>query len=128
MSRKQALKGLVKPIESAEDFQKWVDQSDHILVVIDVHKKWCGRCEVMQPTFERLFLDNDEADKRVKFLSLDDSVLSDEQKEALPLHEGCKPLFLVYKHKVIIGKVQGVNAPEIVTLVNENIFPLPDEE
>lgn len=245
-SRKAALKDLVKPIESAEEFSEWVEKSDTILVgelrrraapanscattrdlprrgdgggtaddptrdrclklwrftsrcitqtrhdptgarpyrltalnltpavpraVLDVHKKWCGRCEVMQPTFERLYLDNDEADKRVKFLSvrrpaagaqcdesahtrvaqLDDSLLTEEQRKALEptLHEGCKPLFLVYKvrarpadlrgvpssnmslrvqHKVVIGKVQGVNAPEIVTLVNENIFPVPEEE
>mmetsp|Transcript_88616 Transcript_88616/g.214798 ORF Transcript_88616/g.214798 Transcript_88616/m.214798 type:complete len:131 (-) Transcript_88616:64-456(-) len=130
MARKAALKDLVKPVESPEAFNEWVEKSDQILVLFDVHKKWCGRCEVMQPTFERLFLDNDEADKRVVFLSLDDSILDEEQRKALEptLHDGCKPLFLVYKHKVVIGKVLGVNAPEIVTLVNENIFPIPEEE
>lgn len=71
--------------------------------VIDVFKTWCGPCEVIVPTFERVWLDYDEADKRVKFLAIDDSVLTDEQKEALPLHEGSKPLFLVYKVRCDAG-------------------------
>lgn len=37
-------------------------------------------------------------------------------------------LQLQLQHKVLIGKVAGVNAPEVVNLVNENIFDIPEEE
>jgi hypothetical protein len=40
-----------------------------------------------------------------------------------PVNEGCKPSFVVVKHKVVIAKIQGVNAPEFVSVVTENVFP-----
>ena len=38
--------------------------------VVDVHKAWCGRCSVMEPTWKRIFLDNDEPDSRIDFISV----------------------------------------------------------
>lgn len=128
MARRAKLKNVVKKCEDADAWQAYVDNSDKILVVADIFQTWCGPCEVMRPTFERLYLENDQCDSRCLFISVDSSVFTDEQKEGLPLHEGCKPLFLVFKHKVIIGKVEGVNAPELVTLVSENIFPAAEAE
>ena len=128
MARRSKLKNVVKECESADDFQAYVDNSDKVLLVADIYKTWCGPCEVMRPTFERLYLENDQCDTRCIFISVDSSIFNDAQKEGLPLREGCKPLFLVFKHKVIIGKVEGVNSPELITLVTENIFPLQTDE
>lgn len=38
--------------------------------VVDVHKAWCGPCAVMEPTWKRIFLDNDDADNRIDFVSV----------------------------------------------------------
>jgi hypothetical protein len=38
--------------------------------VVDLHKEWCGPCEVMEPTFRRIFLDMDSADQRLAYFSV----------------------------------------------------------
>lgn len=35
--------------------------------MIDAYKDWCGPCEVMAPTYERIYLDNEECEKRMEF-------------------------------------------------------------
>jgi hypothetical protein len=59
-------------------------------------------------------------------LQIDEALLSDEQKKHI--HQpGCKPLFLLYKSKVQIAKISGVNAPELESLVMENVPALDAE-
>jgi len=48
-----------------------------MLAVLDLHKDWCGPCVVMGPTLEMLTLELEKWDKRVKFLTMDDSLLSE---------------------------------------------------
>ena len=40
------------------------------VAVADVYKTWCGPCEVMKPTFERLYLENDQCDERCAFVAV----------------------------------------------------------
>lgn len=84
--------------------------------VVDVHKGWCGPCDVMAPTYERAYVDYDEFETRARFLSVcaalqvlyqafckallsqvSEDVLTKEQRDSLPLQDGCKPLFVFYK-------------------------------
>jgi hypothetical protein len=82
-------------------------------------------------------------------LQVSEDVLTKEQRDALPIQDSCKPLFVFYKvkfvgwqpmllvvtrsafmpqHKVIIGKIFGANAPEIEAILADNIFPLKEDE
>jgi hypothetical protein len=41
-----------------------------LLTVVDVHKDWCGPCEVMLPTFRRIMLEMEMSDVRLMFVSV----------------------------------------------------------
>lgn len=86
----------------------------------------------------------------LSWLQVSEDVLTKEQRDALPIQDSCKPLFVFYKvnglplcltrpfvwhhllllpqHKVIIGKIFGANAPEIEAILADNIFPKKEEE
>jgi len=124
------LANLVKPISADEDTESnwdfWMEQSNNKLVVVDIHKTWCGPCEVMNPTFRRVFLELDSAESRLQFLTADSSQVS-----ALAEHHensSCKPLFKLYKGKQLIGTVNGANAPQLQSLILENIPEMEDED
>ena len=91
-------------------------------------------------------------------MQVNTDILTEAQKETLPVNSGCKPSFAVLKvrawslrllhdcrfsssvfrmlpfrmllsqHKVVIGRIQGANAPELNTIVMENAFPPPEME
>ena len=44
--------------------------------MVDIHKDWCGPCEVMKPTYRKLFLELDDAENRVQFLTANISKLA----------------------------------------------------
>jgi len=121
----------------------------------------------MEPTYNSLFNELDDFDNRVKLLAvcinllfawfgafkvqqalqINADKLNEDQLAIIPVGEGCKPGFVVFKvrhlqnacqvslvqllalqHKVAIGKIQGANAPEIQTLIKDNVFPLKKDE
>jgi thiol-disulfide isomerase/thioredoxin len=90
---------------------------------VDLFKEWCGYCSVMEPTYARLAVEVDDFDERVKLLAIPTSKLPDDLRKALPVNTGCKPSFAVFKHRVVIGKVNGVNGPELAALIRENAPP-----
>ena len=67
---RQKLAELIKPIGSQEEWDEFIPTVGKKLLVIDIHKKWCGPCDVMRPTFERIFLNTDECDKKCEFLAV----------------------------------------------------------
>ena len=64
-------------------------------LVVDVHKDWCGPCEVMKPTYRRLFLNLDDAENRVQFLTANVSKLA--AFAEFGEDPSVKPLFIMYK-------------------------------
>ena len=110
-------------LETMEQFEAVVNDPKKIIVV-DAHKKWCGPTTVMQPTFERIFATTDNAISRLVFVSIDREVIATHPGfEKSPLSEGTlkssRPLFVLFKHKAVVGKVGGCNAPEIMQLVSD---------
>ncbi|CAE7677928.1 unnamed protein product [Symbiodinium sp. KB8] len=128
MAARRGMRQLMEVIDDAEVLQEWIDKSDDLVVVVDLFKDWCGYCSVMEPTYNTLFLDLDNFEERVKLLAIDSSKLTEEQLKIIPVNPGCKPSFVVFKHKVAIGKVQGANAPEVAMLVRENVFPVKPKD
>ncbi len=63
------------------------------------------------------------ADERMKFYTIEETKLSEEQRHAVPagILGTCKPFFMVYRNGVAVGKIQGANAPELETLILENV-------
>lgn len=59
---------------------------------------------------------------------IDVAKLSPKQRQGLPITDGCKPLFVIYKNKVSVGKVLGANAPELEAAIFDNVFPVPELE
>lgn len=124
-SRKKNL-AIVDALGSAEALDKAIDESDKYLAVVDVHQGWCGPCGVMEPVMRKIKLGNERL--LVKFYTLDESLMTPAQKAPLPNHGVCKPIFLLYKNKVLVGKIAGVNAPELETQVVDNANEAVEEE
>lgn len=92
MAAARKVAALIKELETEEQWEELMEVSEKKLIrtwrnagpatarcrpstrgpltlqtVIDVYKEWCGPCEVMMPTYERIFLDNEECEKRIEF-------------------------------------------------------------
>lgn len=59
---------------------------------------------------------------------IDEAKLLPAQRQGLPLTDSCKPLFVVYKDKVAISKIAGMNAPELEGVVFASVPPPPKDE
>eukprot|EP00943_MAST-04B_sp_MAST-4B-sp1_P005494 g5494.t1 len=123
---RQKLAELIRPIGSQEEWDDFIqNEAGKKLIVIDIHKKWCGPCAVMRPTFERIFLNTDECDKKCEFLAVHcDSGIT--QLAAYTEKATSKPSFVLWKENEVIAKVDGANAPELQTLLSENMPNLMD--
>ena len=99
---RQKLAELIVSIENTEQWNETIASLGKKLLVIDVHKKWCGPCEVMRPTFERIFLNTDECENRCVFVSVSD----DAGIEALSKYTEkatSKPFFVLWKQNEVVG-------------------------
>ena len=52
------------PLESAEAFQKAVDESEKFLAVVDVYQSWTGPTSVMEPVFRRIKMEKERVPGR----------------------------------------------------------------
>ena len=119
MSKNKGFK--ITALSSLEEFEAVVNNPKKIIIV-DAHKKWCGPTTVMRATFERIFATTDNAMSRLSFVSIDrDLIASHPGFEKSPMSEATlkssRPLFVLFKHKAVVGKVGGCNAPDITQLV-----------
>ena len=81
------------------------------------------------PTFQRLFLDYTNAERRLAIACVPlTEVFQTKIQELIPTDAhitvekmGCLPLFLMVRGKACVGVIQGVDTPGIVTQVGMNI-------
>lgn len=84
-----------------------------IHIVVDCHQPWCGKCDAILPTFQRIFLDHDNATKRIIVATASLDILGKSIQAIIPpdAHiniekHGCLPLFLIIRvsaiHLVIV--------------------------
>ena len=116
MARRQ--RQVVSALPDDAAYTRAIGESDKQLVVVDIHRDWCGPCTVMEAVYRKAYIEIDKAEERVKFytvrtvhrrgapsfvatsfcrLQIDEAKLTPEQKHGLPLNGGCKPLFVVFK-------------------------------
>lgn len=126
-ARRKALE--IPALEDSAAYTRAIEASDKMLIVIDVHQSWCGPCTVMESTFRRIFIDQDRCDERLKVYTMDASKLTEDQRKALPKGSmSSKPLFMVFKSRVPVAKVQGANSPDLEAAILDNIPPLGADE
>jgi hypothetical protein len=61
-----------KVLIKIEDEQQWesiLELSEGKLVVVDCHQEWCGCCEAIHPTINRVLLDYDNIEERFVYSS-----------------------------------------------------------
>mmetsp|Transcript_64518 Transcript_64518/g.145503 ORF Transcript_64518/g.145503 Transcript_64518/m.145503 type:complete len:137 (+) Transcript_64518:140-550(+) len=116
-----------------EDLAAAVDMSDSVLVVIDVHKKWCGPCDAMFPTFTEMWKVFPECDRRMSLYSAEIEILGEDVQNLLPEEmktnitgRGCAPMFLVLRNKVVKAKVEGCNSPVLSIELRKYMGPRPE--
>lgn len=117
-SRKKGVQ-ILFPLESSEAFADAVEQSEKFLAVVDLYQSWSGPTSVMEPVYRKI--KNEHEKLQVKFYTMEESLMAPEQRKYIPAtHSGCKPLFLIFKNKVVVSKVLGANAPELELQVVDN--------
>ena len=117
MSRK--LKLQQTNIETQEQFDEVLAKSYEKLVVLDVYKTWSGPCEIIQPTFEYMLINIDDAVKLLEFVTIDQENVKKffPSVEIVPDNHGCRPLFALVKDEQVQKVIEGCNAPLLLQTV-----------
>lgn len=131
-------KSAVIPVETEDDLVGWVERSNEMLLIFDLHHGWSGSCETLLPTFELLLVDNENSNERLAFLSLELPKFAskfqelfgggDEQEKMDFSSRGCAPLFVAVRSNKIVSTVEEANAPALIKIVKEHIPKLSQEE
>ncbi|EGZ25011.1 hypothetical protein PHYSODRAFT_487436 [Phytophthora sojae] len=115
---------LVTKVRDAEHWAQVLESSEKKLVVVDVHKDWCGPCKIVEPTYKRLATDIDHAERRLMFTTLNVGLHIDGIEDT----GSCKPRFLFFKDRKHIADVEGANAPQLELLVKQHLPPLGNDD
>ena len=73
----------VEAIADAEAFGAYLEKSETILVVMDVHQNWCGPCDTMKPTYNSIFNEIDDCENKVAFTTADIKTLTPQLVELM---------------------------------------------
>eukprot|EP00948_MAST-09A_sp_MAST-9A-sp1_P000501 g501.t1 len=102
----------IPAITSVEQYDK--ESKDGRLMVVDLHRSWCGPCSVIQETFSRLERDIQAASARVFFRTMDiDKIQIDSLAEHLPEEKSVVPKFLLIHNGVVKNSVVGCSPPNV---------------
>lgn len=110
-------------LSSQTEFDKVItEMSMDRIVLVDVHQDWCGQTLAIMPFVNQLWVDLEDAPGKIYLASL----AVDDDKQALLKRiqqvcdpdvkvgkQGCRPLFLLFKHGQCVATVDGVNSPVI---------------
>jgi hypothetical protein len=144
-------KTFISPINSEDELQQWIEKSDRMLLIFDMHLAWSGRCESLVPSINDLCKHYESGDPEsqpvLSFLSMEvpklgpkfDSLVSVSPSCVLPTmttnpeggekvtlghilkKEGCSPLFIAVRARKVITCVEGANFPALKKAVEQNV-------
>ncbi len=60
-------------ITSLEMWNQWIAKSNNMLLVVDIHKSWCGPCTVLEPLFNKLGVNVEKFSQRVMIMLVRDN-------------------------------------------------------
>ena len=121
-------------VESPEHFQELVDQSESKLVLIDCYAPWCGPCEALKPSLQKVWMEYDLPAERIVVATCDMVKYAAEIQGLFPENgpvienNGCLPLFLVVRFKALTSHISGVDAPQLLTHIATNIPEKPNQD
>mmetsp|Transcript_31608 Transcript_31608/g.82490 ORF Transcript_31608/g.82490 Transcript_31608/m.82490 type:complete len:206 (-) Transcript_31608:363-980(-) len=90
------------------------------LTVIDVHKKWCGPCKALFPTYQRLQVENEGKPIEFKGGCADTLPVLEDYRSS------CRPVLLFFRHSRLLATVVGANAAELTATVRAHIVKEED--
>lgn len=101
------------------------------LVLVDIHQDWCGVCDALHPTLQRVMQDYDMCSERMTICSASIAALGEQLQKALPSDaavvldkNGCLPLFALFRFKTCVAAISGVDAPSLLSAIAIN---MPDK-
>ena len=119
---KAKLAQMVTPIQSKEQWDELVAGLNGRLLVLDVHKEWCGPCTVMRPTMERIYIELEKQDERIVFVSIhENSGVDDEGIAEYFAGESCKPRFICMLDGKVVGNIDGALTPALTQCIADNV-------
>ncbi|KAL9650191.1 hypothetical protein ABK040_011193 [Willaertia magna] len=107
---------MVLQVESVEQFNELISNSDKDLVVVDFFAFWCPPCQASKPLYEKL--SQSKLYDRVLFLKVDVDqcyeVAQQEQVRAMPT-------FKFYQNGEVIDSVVGANMERVEDIIREKL-------
>lgn len=132
MSREKEQPKFLTILSEESAWTSMLESSMDKLIVLDCHLEWCGPCEAVHPTFQRIFLDYDDCSNRLAVCSANFESFAEKIQAILPgdskinvEKNGCLPLFIFIRHKSCIAYISGVDAPLLMSNISNNI---PDKK
>eukprot|EP00339_Tiarina_fusa_P018789 CAMPEP_0117020486 /NCGR_PEP_ID=MMETSP0472-20121206/15573_1 /TAXON_ID=693140 ORGANISM="Tiarina fusus, Strain LIS" /NCGR_SAMPLE_ID=MMETSP0472 /ASSEMBLY_ACC=CAM_ASM_000603 /LENGTH=188 /DNA_ID=CAMNT_0004725717 /DNA_START=103 /DNA_END=669 /DNA_ORIENTATION=- len=110
---------LVKALESDEDFQSFLKESDKVICKFTA--TWCKPCHKIQPFYEQCsskYADQKETTTTYTFLTID---VDDYDEIATTYNVAMMPTFLVLKGESVLGKYAGSNEHELQRFLKEHL-------
>jgi len=115
-------------IESEEQFQSLIDETDSKLLLVDCYVDWCGPCEAIRPTLQKVWMEYEAPAERITFATMDmkkfSKVINDlfpEDKFPDVENNGSLPLFLIIRLKGLVAHISGIDAPFLLTNISTYI-------
>jgi len=122
-------------IEDDAMFDAMIEASNDKLVIMDVHQDWCGVCDALQPTLQRVFQDYEKAEDRMTLTSCSIGRFGAKLQSSFPSDchvvlekNGCLPVFALYRFKSCVSVITGVDAPSLLAQISANIPDKPVAE
>ena len=103
----------VKILGDKSALQVAIDNSGQRQVVAWFTASWCGPCKSVTPFVEKL----SETSKSVDFLKID---IDSNQELAEQFDVSSVPTFVMFKDKMLVGRILGANSSQIEQLVKKN--------
>ena len=112
------------------DWEYWIGESATKVVVMEIHKEWCGPSAPMLAIFQRVYLQMDEPDNRIAFVSIhaDQSEAVSKMNDIKEAASTCKPCFVILRNGAVVGRQDCINVPELQMYVNENLPAMPEDD
>jgi hypothetical protein len=119
---KAKLASMITAIETKGQWDEIIENLNGRLLFIDVHKKWSGPCTVMRPTLEKIFLDIENVEARLQFVSLhEESGVDHPGLQEFLQAKSCKPRFVILLNENIVANIDGALSPSVTAAIIENL-------
>ena len=116
-----------------------IPNSESKVIIVDVHKNWCGPAIAIMSFMNQIWSDYDDANSRIGFHTISIESTPDMVKkiqtyvaaahsDVKVANHGCKPLFIVFRKGECVGVVDGLNTPELSSLVSLHIPKMKAKE